>query len=238
MKLERWDPETLPKHPSIAILGKRRSGKSEVLKSLCKDYWKNIYTNVYVFSQTASVNGFYDGWCPSSFIFEDVNEEVVENIIKRQEALTKMNRTSRPSQRENISTLLIFDDIGLNDAKYSKVLHKIMLQGRHLHIACVYLIQDATMISRVMRDNLDAVMTFNLPNKIQRDRIVESFLMVNDRQEGEDVLKLITSRQYYIMVIDNTKTNSYQLNDFVYWYKSELAKGGTWRMASKRQWTI
>ena len=113
-----------------------------------------------------------------------------------------------------------------------------MLQGRHLHIACVYLIQDATMISRVMRDNLDAVMTFNLPNKIQRDRIVESFLMVNDRQEGEDVLKLITSRQYYIMVIDNTKTNSYQLNDFVYWYKSELAKGGTWRMASKRQWTI
>lgn len=238
MKLGKWNPETLPKHPSIAIIGKRRSGKSEILKSLCHQYWRNIYPYVYIFSQTASVNGFYDGWCPSSFIYEDVDESVVENIIKRQEALTKYNRSLRPSQRENISVLLVFDDIGLNDARYSKVLHKIMLQGRHLHIACVYLIQDATMISRVMRDNLDAILTFNLPNKIQRDKIVESFLMVNDRQEGEDVLKLITSRPYYVMVIDNTKTNSYQLNDFVYWYKSELAPNGTWRMASKRQWQI
>ena len=236
MRLEKWSPELLPDHPSIAIIGKRRSGKSILLKSICYEYFKRKIAYVYVFSQTSQVNGYFDKWIPDKFIFSDINEEVLENIITRQEALTKMNRSLPKHRQEKIYTLLIFDDIGLNDARYSRLLHKIFLQGRHLSIGCVFLIQDATMISRVQRDNLDTVITFNLPNKLQRDRIVESYLMINDKEEGEDLLKAVTSRQYYVLVIDNTKTNSYELADFCYWYKSDIAPNSGWKMGNQRQW--
>lgn len=212
--LDTWDPENLPPCFSMGIIAKRRSGKSTLIKSLCYHYWRKQFPMVYTFSQTI-FNGFYQDFIPEGYLFEGYDESKINEIIARQQSLVTLMAKFPPSERENIQCLIILDDIDM--VKYSNSLQRLLLQGRHLQISLVIAIQDATLISRVMRDNLDICISFKQPNKVSRERLVYSFMCSTSYSIGEEALMLATSPNFQTLVIDNT-SSSYDLQDFCFVY--------------------
>ena len=57
-----------------------------------------------------------------------------------------------------------------------------------------------------MRDNWDVIVSFRQANKVNRERLVHSFMgimAVTSYDEGETVLMECTSEDYCVCVIDN-----------------------------------
>ena len=215
MTLCDWDPDSLPDNFSLAIVAKRRSGKSTLLKYLCWKHWRRQFPFVYVFTETL-YNEYYQDFIPQGNIFPGYNEAKINQIIQRQIDLKNIMSKFPKKDRENIDTLIILDDV--MEVKYSNSLQKLLLQGRHLDISLCMALQDACLIDRLKRDQLDCVISMRQANKVSRERIVLSYLAVNTVQEGDDVIKEATSDAFSMLVIDNT-TNDYALDKFCYKFK-------------------
>ena len=92
--MRQWDPETCPENFAMVLIGKRRSGKSTLLKSLCAHHWKNKFPSIYVFSQTA-FNGFFEDFVPKRrFIWGEWKEDK-----KRKQAFAKARKDSKERYR-------------------------------------------------------------------------------------------------------------------------------------------
>ena len=215
MTVPQWDPDTCPENFSIAVIAKRRSGKSTWLKHMCHKHWRKHYPYVEVFTDT-KFNGFYQDFVDDANIHEGWSEQKVLEVLARQRRMKELMKKLPVQHQESVCCLIILDDV--LSVRYSETLERIMLQGRHLDISVVCCLQDATILSRKMRDNLDVIVSFRQANKVNRERLVHSFMAVTSYDEGESVLMECTSEDYCVCVIDNT-TNEYELRKFVYWHK-------------------
>ena len=215
MGVPQWDPDTCPKNFSIAVIAKRRSGKSTWLKHMCYEHWRKYYPYVEVFTDT-KFNGFYQDFVDERCIHEGWDEVKVKAIMDRQRKMKAVMQKLPRRHQESVCCLIILDDV--LSVRYSHTLEQIMLQGRHFDISVVCCLQDATILSKKMRDNLDVIVSFRQANKDNRERLVHSFMAVTTYEEGEKMLMDCTCEDYCVCVIDNTM-NAYNLQDFVYWHK-------------------
>ena len=78
-----WDPDTCPNNFSIAVIAKRRSGKSTWLKHMCYAHWRKCFPYVEVFTDT-KFNGFYQDFVADECIHEGWDEDKVVGILERQ----------------------------------------------------------------------------------------------------------------------------------------------------------
>ena len=82
-----FDLSDIPDNPSIVLAGRRRAGKGVLCNDLCYNYFKGKIKNVFLFSPTSEIanNGFY--FVPAEFRYPEVNVEVIDMIMKRQEKI-------------------------------------------------------------------------------------------------------------------------------------------------------
>lgn len=215
MVLGCWDPDTLPENFSLGIIAKRRSGKSTLVKYLCWKHWRKEFPFVMVCTDTL-YNQYYQDFIPEKDIHAGYQEKLINGLIERQIRLKTAMAQYPKSKRENIKTLLILDDV--TEVNHSKSLARLLLQGRHLEISIIVSIQDATLIDRTKRDQLDCVISMRQANKVSRERIIDSYLAVNSWRDGDEVLKEGTNEEFKMLVIDNT-TTSYNLPEFCCQFK-------------------
>jgi len=180
------------------------------IKHMVYEEWRMCFPKIFVFTDS-TYNKFYNGWVHR--VHKGFDEKKIGEIIRGQEK--KLDDRMRGDE-ENIRVLIILDDV--TQVKHSNALLKLCNQGRHLHISVIFSLQDAVMISREMRDQLDVVATFRQAGKIARERLIDGFLAVESSKGGEAVLREATEEKYSMLIIDNT-THSYDLHDFVYRYK-------------------
>ena len=88
----------------ILLIGKRCSGKSEMLKYLVSQQ-RSLFKSIFILCPTESVNGFYKDLVKKENIFDSYNEAWVEALIKK---MTEVNTNKNEETASHI--LLILDD--------------------------------------------------------------------------------------------------------------------------------
>jgi len=216
--LLEFDLTDIPPNPSIVLAGRRRSGKGVLTKDLCYNYFRGQkLQSCFLFSPTAeiAVNGF--DFVPMEYRYTEIDIDVIDRILKRQEYLIKNN------PKGNYKLLIIIDDIiSSNDAKQQKILDKLFICARHYQISLIvcyqYIKKD---FSPVQRDNVDIIFCFQQSNFDNKDALNRQYLSVNDnKKEGLDLINKYAIG-YQSLVILNT-INSDKYEDFCYFYKADM----------------
>jgi len=217
MSLLEFDLNDIPENPSIVLCGKRRSGKNVLCRDLAYNYFRGKVKNVFVFSPTSeiAING-YD-YVPFEFRYNEVDIDVIERIMKRQEYLIKEN------PKGDYRTLILIDDIiASNDAKQQKILDKLFICARHFQISLVvsyqYIKKD---FSPVQRDNVDVIFTFQQSNYDNKDALNKQYLSVSEnKKDGMDLIDRYAVGFQTLVILNTTNNNNYE--DFCYYYQADI----------------
>ena len=218
MSLLEFDLSDIPENPSIVLAGRRRSGKGILTKDLCYSYFRGQkLQSAFLFSPTAeiAINGF--SFVPMEYRYTEIDVDVIDRILKRQEYLIKNN------SKGNYKILIIIDDIiSSNDAKQQKILDKLFICARHYQISLIVCYQYVKKdFSPIQRDNVDIIFTFQQSNFDNKDALNRQYLSVSDnKKEGLDLINRY-AKQYQTLVILNT-VNSDKYEDFCYFYEADM----------------
>jgi len=217
MDLIEFDLSDIPDNPSIVLAGKRRSGKNVLCKDLCFNFFRGKIKNVFVFSPTSeiAING-YD-YVPFEFRYTEVDIDVIERIMKRQEYLI------RNDPKGDHRTLIIIDDIiASNDAKQQKILDKLFICARHYQISLIvsyqYIKKD---FSPVQRDNVDVIFCFQQSNFDNKQALNLQYLSVNDnKKDGLDLLNKYADGYQTLVILNTISSSNYE--DFCFYYTADM----------------
>ena len=134
----------------IAWIGKRHSGKSQLLRYMLIQS-KHLFSKIFVICPTESVNRFYSDLIPKENIFDTYTEEWVESLIKK---MSDINAGKSSKEKKHI--LLILDDCcSDNNFHQSKSLKKIFTRGRHIGIGLMITAQYPYHMPLICRTNCD-----------------------------------------------------------------------------------
>ena len=133
----------------VLLVGAKHSGKSELIKYLCRAY-ASQFSYIICMAPTA-LNGFYS-LLPEAHVHDDYDSEVVRKILDKQEAFTRAGK--------KVQALLILDDIvGSETIDFEKrrqnELSKIFAANRHYQLSVIVVTQSLKRVPRLLRDNVD-----------------------------------------------------------------------------------
>ena len=139
---------------AISIIGKRNSGKSEIIKYLLSySISKNEFDKIYIICPTNSINHFYDSMVNPNNIKDSYDEEWTELLISK---MAKIN-DGKTSQKDNLfNVLLILDDVANDKAfAHSQTIRKLYGRGRHSFISIICVAQQLHSLATIQRSNAD-----------------------------------------------------------------------------------
>lgn len=223
LKLKKFDMKMIGDESVVVMLGKRGCGKSIIMKALLANQ-TTIPLGV-VISPTEQANQFYGDFVPKMFIYDEYDNKIIDNVVKRQTAAVKaMRREEANFGSSNIDPrgFLILDDC-MYDQSWTKDknMRFLFLNGRHVRVLLCITQQYVLGLPPTMRSNIDY--TFILrENSIQnRRKIFENYAGVFPSFELFCHVMDHTTNNYECMVICN-RSQSNKLQDTVFWYKAPL----------------
>lgn len=200
----------------------RNTGKSTIIASLLYAK-KHIFPAGIVFSGSEDSNGFFRKIMPSTFVFNEYNEDQLKSFIRRQKIAKQ--------HLQNPWCVCILDDCTDDTRVFNTPLQQgIFKRGRHW--ACWYIVslQYAMDVKPVIRTNVDNVFVCREPNLRNRKSIWENYASIIPDFSLFCTLMDALTTDYCCMYISNqTKTNDWR--DCVYWYKAPPVPEG-WKFGS------
>lgn len=105
--IQEWAciPENLPKHPTMAFFGKRRTGKSTTITNILYHCCQDIPFGM-VMSDTAYA-GYWDQIVPKRFIVQGLRQDVLDWLVERQKKLVAKYGV----KDERIRAFIVLDDV-------------------------------------------------------------------------------------------------------------------------------
>ena len=196
-------PEISLLNKTISVVAKRNSGKSILIRYLINKQ-KHLFSKIFVICPTEKINPFYDQITNEDCIFDEWNENWVEQLI---ESLTKINTHKPLSERKNV--LLILDDC-MSDINYnsSKSMKLIYTRGRHFNLSIIATCQYLNSLPKICRSNCDLIITGQM-NLSSIEMMANEYCSNLDKSE---FIKLFnrSTKDYNFLVINNNsvKENS------------------------------
>jgi len=188
---------------TIAIYGKRRTGKTHIIKAMCFQM-RRYYPLVIVFTKT-KFNGDLLKLFPDACIFNDLDEGLLERIMDAQKDRVQEAKKA-PEPWVNCRMLLVLDDV-LSDKKsprYNEMLRKLFFEGRHFMISMIITSQDSKGLPPALKQNTD--LTFVLPMRARRDRETlcdNTFpFLWNDKDAREFLDKTMQIKHNFLAVLN------------------------------------
>lgn len=195
----------------IVVIGKPGTGKTTLISSLL--YLKrNIYPVGMVMSGTEDSNGFYRKIFPSTFVYNKLDEQKIENFIQRQ----KISK----SHLKNPWSLLLLDDCTDDPKIFNKPLFQgIYKNGRHWKMLFILSLQYCMDIKPVIRTNIDGAFILREPNLKNRRALWENYAgIIPDFGLFCEIMDEITD-DFTALYIHNSTTSN-KLEDCIFWYKA------------------
>ena len=224
LNLKKFDMSSIKKGSIIVFIAKRNTGKSFLVKD-CLYYKRDIPIGT-VISATEGCNRFYgDGLMPSLFIHEEYKPEIIANLVKRQEVVTKKcEHQMKLYGKSNIDphAFLVLDDMMFDASIWLKDINikKIFMNGRHFKLTFLLTMQYALGLSTSMRSQCDYIFLGKETIHSNRRRLYEHYAgMFPTFEIFCQVLNQCTEN-YEFLVIDNTSRSS-DLSSQVFWYKAD-----------------
>lgn len=167
-----------------------------------------------------------DGFIPSSFVFNEYDEEKIKDFIKRQKIAKK--------HLENPWAILLIDDC-TDDIKLMNkpIQHTLFKRGRHFK--CLYLLslQYAMDVKPVIRTNCDGIFILREPILKNRKSLWMNYAsIIPDFELFCTLLDKLTEDHHAMYIQNIAGTNRWQ--DVVYFYKAKLLP--EWKFGSDIYW--
>lgn len=203
-----------PEHggSKIALIGKPGSGKSTVIRSLLYEK-RDMFPTGIVMSGSEDSNSFYSKIFPDLFVYNDYNENVVDDFIKRQK-LAKQHLA-------NPWSVLLIDDC-TDDTKIfkSRIQHNLFKLGRHYKMWYLLSMQYALDVPPAIRSNVDGTFIFREANLRNREILWKNYAScVDNFKDFCSIMDSITGDYTALYVHNATQSNN--VEDCLFWYKAK-----------------
>lgn len=234
LQLRRFDISSVTDDSVIVFIGKRRTGKSFLVKDLLF-YHRDIPIGT-IISGTEAANKFYSYIVPSLFIHDDYTPGIIDNVLKRQKLIVKKmeKEKSRGGHRIDPRAFLILDDC-LYDNSWikDKNVRSLFMNGRHWKIMFMITMQYPLGIPPNLRTNIDYVFILRENNMQNRRRIYENYAGMFPSFDCFCQCMDQCTENYECLVIQ-VNASSNKLEDQVFWYKAE--PHDNFRIGAKEFW--
>lgn len=222
LRLTKFDMSRIRDDSVVVFIGKRDTGKSFLIRDLL--WHKRMIPIGTVISGTEGANSFYSQIVPSLLIHEEFNPNIISNVLKRQQLLTKqMNKEKETKGSTAIDrrNFIIMDDCMFDNKWVSdKFIRSLFMNGRHYGLMYILALQYVMGIPPVLRGNVDYVFILRENMVANRKRIYEQFAGIFPTFEFFCQIMDQCTENFECLVIHNgSKSN--KLEDCVFWYKAE-----------------
>lgn len=213
--------------PKIVVIGKPGTGKTTLISSLLYNK-KDIYPVGMVMSGTEDSNGHYSKIFPSTFVYNKLNEQKIEDFCKRQRLAKK--------HLKNPWAVLLLDDC-TDDPKILKqpLFQGIFKNGRHWKMMFILSLQYCMDILPVIRTNVDGTFILRETNLRNRKNLWENYAgVIPDFGMFCDIMDQLTD-DFTALYIHNATTSN-RMEDCIFWYKADVSKLRDFNMGCMDYW--
>lgn len=185
---------------TVIFTGKRRSGKTKVMRALCR-HLRRWFPEVIVFTRTKS-SGEYSRFLPDERIINGFDPELLVKIADIQRAKVR-DMSMGKRQDENINILIILDDCLAERLQWSQELNAIFFEGRHLFITLFVSIQDIKGCAPAATGNCDYAFLFPTGDERTFEAVRDKYMPFLDKHELKDLLESDEiNKKYHILGVD------------------------------------
>ena len=173
---------------------------------------KHIFPVAVVASGSEDSNHFYRQMIPSTFIYNEYNEEVIKNFIRRQKIAK--------DHLENPWAILLLDDCTDDPKVFNKpVQHALFKKSRHYRSWYILSLQYAMDVKPVIRVNIDNVFILREPSVRIRRVIWENYAsIIPDFTRFCEIMDGLTGDYTALYIQNDAKSN--KLEDCIFYYKA------------------
>ena len=221
LNIAEFKLESMMPDPSILIMAKRGSGKTEISREIIHHY-RNIPGGV-VISPVDKINPVYKYFFPDLYIHYTANEPLLRKILARQPMIIEA-QTDKKKFGVDIdpSAILVMDDclpMKKGWAKDENIM-KLLLNNRQYHLTTIVTMQTPfSSITANLRLNFDYVFLLGEDSVACKEKLWDDYASIFPT--FEDFVKVFDActKDFGAMVIDN-RSLSNNIMDKVFWFKS------------------
>lgn len=216
MQFNQFNPAEATNMNSIAIFGKRATGKTTLVQEL-------LYQLRCPYTIAISPIDQEYAWmssCSNEFnIFNEYTENHVDELVKRQ--CDKVNN-SNIRKTEVVPACIVFDGCLLQTDNFKhNGIRTLYLNGTCMKVKIIMAMQYAMQLPNCIKGNIDYIFIFREQNLSNLRRLYTMYANIFPTFKLFcDTLETITKEPYTCMVIDRTK-HSNDLTKNVFWYKAD-----------------
>jgi len=221
--IKRFDMKRIPQDAVVIFIGRRRTGKSTLVRDLLFHHQDMPLGTV--ISGTEESNSFYGKMIPPLFIHGEFNPIILANFVKRQKLImAKIQKDLQMQVKSRIDprSFMILDDCMYDDSwTHDKNIRYLFMNGRWLKAFFLITMQYPLGIQPALRTNVDFVFILREPYLNNRKRIYDNYASAFPSFEFFCQIMDQCTQNYECLVIDNT-SQSAKLEDCIFWYKADV----------------
>lgn len=222
----RYSDPTISCGSKLAFIGKANSGKSTAIKAFMYAK-KHIFPVGIVMSGSEDSNHSFQKFMPSTFVYNEYDEEKIRDFIKRQ----KLAKQHIP----NPWAFLILDDVTDDPGVLRKPIQQSLYKkGRHWSMCYILSLQYAMDVKPFIRTNLDGAFIFRETILKNRRILYENYAsVIPDFNTFCNLLDQITEDYHCLYIHNSTTVNDWR--ECVYYWKAEIPPSD-WKFGCPEYW--
>lgn len=234
LKLRKFNMSLIGNNKVVVFLGKRDSGKTSLVLDFLQSN-KDIPIGT-VISPTDQYNENFKNHVPEMFIHNEINPNTLETFLARQR---KQCKRALEDPSIDPRAFLILDDC-LADSKLwvnDRNIKFLFMNGRHVKVTLIITLQDPVGIPPKLRSNIDWVFVCKDTTRQNRKKIHEMYAgMFPTFSLFEDTMMQVCDNYKCLCLFKNSQ--SYKLEDQVFWYKADVERTKHFRICRPEYWRL
>lgn len=210
----------------IVVVGKPGTGKSTLIKSILYAK-KHIFPIGMAVSGSEDSNHAYHQFMPGTFIYNEYNEEILANFIRRQKIAS--------NHLDNPWAVIILDDCTDDPRVFNKPIQQALYKkGRHWKMMYILSLQYAMDVKPVIRTNVDGIFILREPLLKNRESLYKNYAsVIPDFSTFCELMDQLTDDYCALYIHGATQTNDWQ--DCVFYYKAPETPED-WKLGCDEYW--
>ncbi|AGO85882.1 hypothetical protein psal_cds_286 [Pandoravirus salinus] len=210
LNLRKFDWEKFKPDRVVMLVGKRGTGKSVLLRDLLSHLSVEYDAGV-AMSPTPESQDMFREFMPDSCVYDEYSSEKIGEIV------TKLREFNHVGVYKRVFVLLddcMFDASVLK----SKQMRDIHMNGRHLKILFLNIVQYVMDVPKAIRSQIDYVFALREPQRAYRENLYKNFFGIFPTYDEFAAAFDACTENFGCIVVDSTaRTNA--IEDSVFWYR-------------------